>query len=344
MSRFLQRMISFVTAAALCFALCGCQNIIEEFTEHTVTEDMSAEPPTAEDGTRLVGELYGSFLTMYIGRTPAEERGLPYIKVLNSYAEVEEYYDTTVKEHVYGRLFFEAMVSFTDEFLAENDVLILALEEPSSYINHTAEPIAISDDRVSISVTRHAPEEAPMLSTEYRLIFTAPKGSFAGVNELPLELSISEVVDKDNNSAFDADLFRIYRPDFTTFCYRADLIQGDTGVIVDAIDSYDELVYFYDKYKDDFDLDSEFRADIRSLYNWELFDSYIFIATMIPCASETEPQITDLFINNLELFLTVDADALSDGEKPSACYLLLAGIERRELAGVDLGLLNLSFE
>lgn len=346
MGRSFQRLIAFVTVAALCFALCGCQDIIEEIPMPSETVDSSVElPPELDDGASAVGEFYGSYLTMYTGHVPADVRGLPYIRVLRSYEEVEEYFDSTEHEHVYGRLFTLAMLSFTDEFLAENDVLVLALEEPSSYINHTAEPIAISDDKISISITRHTPEESPMLKTVYHLLFTAPKGSFDGVEDMELELNISEVVDTDNNAAYDAALFRIFRPDFTPLIYRTDQLTADgAGVVVDAIDGYNELVYFYDKYKSDFDLDSSFKGDVGTLYNWEICDRYVLVAMIIPCSSEKEPQITDLFVKNLEMFFTVEADTVSDGEKPKACYLLLTGIERRDLEGVDLSLVNLSVE
>ena len=346
MLRFFQRLIVFVTAAALCLMLCGCQDIINVNPLPSDTVDLPVEdPPKPDDGVRTVGELYGSYLTMYTGHIPADVRGLPYIRTLTSYAEVEEYFDSTEKEHVYGRLFTEAMLTFTDEFLAENDVLALALVEPSSYINHTAEPIAISDDKISFSITRHAPEESPMLETEYHLLFTAPKGSFDGVENLELELNITEVVDAENNEAFDAALSRFFRPDFTPLSYRTDRLTEDgASVVIDAIDGYDELVYFYDKYKNDFDLDSSFKGDIGTLYNWEICDRYILVAIIVPCLSEKKPQVTDVFVNNLEMFFVVEADTVPDGEKPAACYLLLTGIERRYLAGVDLGLVNLSVE
>ena len=332
--------------AALTLLLCGCQDITEHYQPDTVTMDLpTPEPPVPDDdGVYTVGELYGSYITMYIGHTPADVRGVPYIKTLTTYAEVEEYFDSTVDEHVYGRLFSMAMASFDDDFLAENDVLVLALEEPSSYINHSAKPIEISPEKVTINLERHIPEASPQLPTEYHLIFTAPKGGFSGIADQPLELNISEVIDRDNNSAFDADIYRIFRPGHTSFCYRADALTNTAGVVVDTIQSYDELVYFYNTYKNDFDLDSEFRGMIGTLYNWEICESYVLLATIIPCRSETEPEITDMFVNNLELFMTVEADEVLAGEKPAACYLLLTGIERRNLTGVDLGVLNLSVE
>lgn len=341
----MKKIVLLAVIAALIMCLCGCQHIIEEFPLQSATVDLPPEPPIPSGETYTAGKLYGSYLTMYIGHAPVETRGIPYIKVFESYSEVEAYYNDTEKDHIYGSRFTIAMASFSDEFFAENDVLILALNEPNSYINHTAEPIEISPDSVTISITRHAPEAAPLLETEYQLIFTAPKGSFSGIDELPFELNISDVVDKDNNDTFDADFFRSYRPDYTPFCYRADILtDGGSGLIVDAIDGHDELVYFYDKYKLDFDLDAHFREDIGTLYNTYICDRYILIAIIVPCSSVTKPEITDIFVNNLEMFITVDAELAGSSEEPAACYLLLTGIERRDLTGVDLGIVNLSVE
>lgn len=341
----MKRIALFAVVAALMICLCGCHDIIEEPPiQSRATVDMPPEPPIPLGDTYTAGELYGSYLTMYIGNAPDEVRQVPYVKVFNSYAEVEQYYENTKSDHIYGSRFIIALASFSDEFFAENDVMLLVLNEPSGYINHTAEPIEISKDGITINVTRHMPEAAPQLDTEYRLIFTAPKGSFSGIDELPFKLNFSEVIDSDNNEAFDADLVRLYRPGYTSFCYRTDPLAYGGGLVIDAIDGYDELVYYYDKYKSEYDLDSNLRRDIGPLYNQYICDRYILIAIIVPCSSETEPRITDVFVNNLELFITVDAETIDSDEEPAACYLLMTGIERRRLAGVDLGLVNLSFE
>ncbi len=350
----------FKCAAALILALsclCGCGRRITEYPIESVPETASLASASSaysaanekitlpESGEPLsVGELYGSFLTMYRGHVPADVRGIPCFRVLRSYSDVENFYDSTEREHIYARHFTDAMLSFTDEFFSDNDVLVLTIDEPSSYVNHTAGPIRIYPDRVSFDITRHTPESSPLLNTEYNLIFTAPAGSFSGIDALPPEINITEVVDGENNSAFDADMFRLFSPEYTSFCYRADTLDDSSEKVVDAIDGYEELVYFYDKYRDRFDLDKEFKDNIGTLYSWDICERYVLVAVLIPCSGEEEPKISEIFVNNLQIYVTVNAAEPDEGEKPDSCYLLLCGIERRDLAGVDLGVVYLSVD
>lgn len=292
---------------------------------------------------RNIGELYGSYLTMYIGHTPPENRGMPYVKLLHNYSEVEDYYNSRLDEFLFGARFTIAMASFTDDYLADTDVLIVVIDEPSSYVNHTAEPIEITDTDITLKISRHVPETYPQQITQYHLIFTAPKGSFDGIDDKKLSLDISEVVDA-NNSAFDAERFRMYNPEYVNFCYRADAITDTPAVAVESISSYEDLTaYFLDKYDTDYDFNAEFKSYVGTLYNWEVFERYFIIATIIPVAdANAEPKTSDLFVNNLEIYLTVDANLAEEGEKPAACYLLLTAIEKSELVGVDLSHVNLS--
>lgn len=355
MSRILSlRTAGLVAALALLMTLCGCGRGIADFpvktqdSESSLSEEIIDNLPSAESETpeteayTEAGEFYGSYLTMYKGHAPDDERGLPFIKVFHSYSQVEEYYNSTEREHIYARQFTQTMASFTDEFLAEHDVLALVIDEPSGYINHTAGAVRIYPHKVSFEITRHTPKDAPLLNTEYHLIFVAPAGSFSGLEDIPVELSVTEVIDSENNSTFDVDMFRMYNPEFTSFVYRADPLEEDRGKVVDAIDGYNDLVSFYDNYKDEFDLDSEFKDKIGTLYSWDICDRYILLAVIVPVSGGGKPEITELFVNNLQLYVIISAQEPLENEKADAGYLILCGIERRDLMGVDLGVVNLS--
>lgn len=330
--------------AALMFLLClsSCRVDLIDPADTETDDDLLSPALPSDDGSNVAGELYGSYLTLYIGKTPLDILGLPYIRIFHSYNEVEDYYDSTIEDFLYGKRFTMAMASFTDDYFSDHDVMIAAINEPSSYVNHTAEPIEITDADVRLKVARHIPESCPKADTQYHLIFTAPKGSFDGIDQKKLSLDISEVVDPENNAAFDAERFRIYYPEFYPFCYRTDALIDDPQVILDTIGSYDELQYFYKNYADKFDLDYDFKRNIGTLYNWEVFERYFIVATIIPCTDETEPVTSEVFVNNLEIYITIDAHKASDGERPKACYLLLTAIEKSDLEGVNLSSVNLS--
>lgn len=348
------KIIALLAALIILFTLTSCHGQIgNEVTKPTydseaLIPDNIVDPPApAEpDVPRNAGEFYGSYLTMYIGHTPPEHRGVPYIKILHTYSEVEDYYDSALDTFLFGARFTIAMASFTDDFLADKDVLVAVIDEPSSYVNHSAEPIEITESEVNLNIRRHVPENYPLQSTLYHLIFTAPKGSFDGIDEKKLSLNIDEVVDSANNSAFDAERFRIYYPEYVTFCYRTDAITSNPAVAVEAISSYEGLTtYFLDKYSSDYDFNFEFNSYVGTLYNWEVFERYFIIAAIIPVADvNAEPNASDLFVNNLEIYLTLDAELPAEGKKPAACYLLLTAIEKSELVGVDLSRVNVAWE
>lgn len=350
------RLVAVMIAAALTFVLTSCRGPISDDPSpigssdpaESLTPDFSGDtqqtlPEPTESDPRVIGELYGSYLTMYYGQTPLEERSEPKFTVFHSYQEVSDYYDSICLEYFCGARFTMLLGSFTDEFLSENDVMVLSISEPSSYLNHTADPIVITDTEVKINITRHIAEGAPLLNTQYHLVFTAPKGGFDGADGKELVLTISEVTDS-NNSAYDAERYRIYYPEYLNFCYRADAITDPVVKAVDIIDGYDELVYFFETNRGDFDLDDTFRDYIGPLYNWQICERYILLATLIPCSDEQEPVTSDLFINNLEIFMTVKANEAEEGKKPRAGYLLLTAIERSELQGVDFSSMNLLIE
>lgn len=359
MKSALYRFLCAAVAAAVLMSLCGCGNRIKP--EPISSEDLggfsslpsspsSSDPepsaPVPEGEPIKVGELYsgGSYLTMYRGFVPEDVRPKQYIRVFHSYDDVSAYYGSTQSDYLYGVRFTLTMDSFRDEFFEDHDVMILMITEPSSYANHTADPIEITDNEVRISITRHIPEDAPVSPTQYHLIFVAPKGSFDGAMDKQLKVDITEVIDQENNSAFDAESYRMYYPEYWNFCYRADALSDSPEMVIDIIDGYSQLVYFFEEYRKTFDLDAEFREYVGTLYNLEVFERYIILATIIPCAEETEPKTADLFVNNLEIYMTIDADRPAEGEEPKACYLLLTAVERSDMHGVKLSEMQLSFE
>lgn len=349
MKKSLTRAIYLIVAAALSLCLSGCRGVIPDEPIQTdptgiVSETTDLTPPPMPGDVRTVGELYGSYLTMYIGHTPIEFRDVTFMRVFETYQEVADYYDSTLSEYLYGARFTVAMASFTDEFLAENDVMIISINEPSSYVNHSADPLTVTSDEVWVNITRHIPENAPLKDTQYHLIFTAPNGGFDGIKDKELHINIEEIIDPENSSAFDAERFRLYYPEFWNFCYRADALIDDPRITVSTISSYEDMVYFYDTYKDTFDLDSDFRQYIGTLYNWEICERYILIVTLIPCSEAVKPNTSGFFVNNLEIFMTIDVNQPRAGETPTACYLLLTAIEKSDLIGVNLESVNISFE
>ena len=338
------RMSICIFLSALCLLLSGCS--ISELGKPISSGSLDSQDQIPPDDTvisenRTVGELYGSFLTMRFSHTQ-HLPSMPYIIVPKSYSDVENYYNSTVDSYFYGKRFTLAMYSFSDEFLSQNDVLILAINEPSSYISHTAAPIEFTGDEIKISLTRHIRENAPLKDAQYHLIFTAPKGAFEGADKKALTVDINEVIDPNNNTAFDAESYLLYHPEFWPYCYRADAISDISGVTVDTIDGYEDLIAFFENYKESYDLESNFSEYVGTLYNWQICDRYILLATIIPCSEASEPQISDLFVNNLQIYMTIDAHEKFVETDPSACYLILTAVERSDLEGVALDTFFLS--
>ena len=338
MKKLLCAAFAAITAAMLLLSACG--NPIDPELS-VVTEDAPPAEPSAPEEVRSAGEFYGSYITMQRSGDPIVT---PRIIHPHSYQEVADYFESTQYMLLYGNNFTILLNSFTDEFLAENDVLLLVINEPSSYVDHDAEPVAVSGSEVSISITRHKPAEAPQNDTIYHLVFIGPNGCFDGVEDRELKVEFTELSDAGGTSAYDAERFRIYKPEFWNFCYRADPLTDSPGKVVDIISGYDELVYFFETYRDDYDLDSEFREYVGTLYNWQICERYIIIATIIPCSDEKEPVTTDLFVNNLEIYMTVGANEIDEGMSAKSGYLLLTAVERYEMQGVNLSSMNLLVE
>lgn len=286
------------------------------------------------------GSLYGSYLTMYDGE---EETEFPYIKVFDSYAEVDAYFNTADSDFFFGKKFTLALASFDDGFLAENDVMILVISESSSYISHRAKGVTVTSGGVIFDIERHIPEDAPQSSTQYHLIFTAPKGSFDGMEELPFEVNAVDIIDKVSDDTFDAERYRMVYPEFYPFVHRTDAT-GEAETVVDTINSYAELIGFYERYKSTYDFESEFKKYVGSLYSEDIFEDYVILAIIVPSKSTSkEIAIEELFVYNLEIYLSVENTAPAVVSNETECYLMMTCIAKKDLMGVNLEWFNISF-
>lgn len=369
----MKRLLAFLLVVLLCLTLCACDNEISEKPVGDVTQDnahsnvpdnvVSVDPRPEEDRPTTPDEpkddegegesdesdrafvvesceLYGSYLTM----CSDESVEYPYIKVFDSYSEVTEYYDTNSESFLFGRKFTLACASFNDEFLKENDVMMLVLSEDSSYINHKADEIVVTKNGIQFIIECHIPQDAPKSDTQYHLIFTAPNGSFAGFEDLPFELNLFDVVDNGNGAAFDAERFRMIYPEFYPFVYRADA-KGDAETVVDTIDSYSELISFYEQYKDTYNLEAQFKKHVGTLYDENsFFNEYVLMAIIVPSKNVGEEiGVDELFIYNGELYMSVENTAPAVVSDKTECYVLATAIARSDLDGVNLEWFNISF-
>ena len=359
----MKRFAALFVAVVLCFALCACDRIpdnekhpfgsdgTQSTNLHLVPDNViSLDPKPNEDipedavtnGNAVVVdfELYGSYLTM----CSDESIEYPYIKLFDSYEEVSEYYDDNSQSFLFGRKFTLACASFDDEFLKENDVLMLVVNEDSSYITHQADGIIVSGGKTEFFIERHFPEDAPKSNTQYHLIFTAPKGTFAGLDSLPFKISQFDVIDNGSNTAFDAERYRMIYPEFYPFVYRADA-KGDADTVVDTIKSYSELISFYEQYHDTYDLEAQFKKHVGTLYDEKsFFNEYILLAIIVPSKSVGEEiGVDELFIYNNELYLSVANTSPAVVSRKTECYVLATAVAKSDLDGVNLEIFNISF-
>ncbi len=319
--------------------------IVPPVTENTDTSEAAPNDDDEDDEydeavvLNTAGTLFGSYLTMYEG----DELEFPYIKVFDSYAKVSEYFDATDDVFFYGQKFTLALASFDDKFLAENDVMILVIDEPSSYISHKSKSVTVTSKGVIFDIERHIPEDAPQSSTQYHLIFTAPKGSFDKMDELEFEVNITEIIDKVNDDTFDAERYRLVYPEFYPFVHRTDA-KGEAETVVDTISNYAELIGFYEQHKNSYDFESQFKKYVGLLYSEDIFDDYVILAIIVPSKSTGEEiAVEELFVYNLEIYLSVENTAPAVVSDETECYLLMTCVAKKDLMGVNLEWFNISF-
>lgn len=354
----MKRLIALAIIAMILISLCGCDRKIPDgpvvsgdpslqgVPDHVISLPSNDENDDGEPDleSRVIlntsGSLFGSYLTM------CSKPGIkfPYIKVFNSAAEISEYYNANSEMFSFGHNFTKSCELFNDEFLKDNDVLMLVLSENSSYIGHSANSVTVTTNGIEFDITCTIPQDAPISSTEYHLIFTASDGAFDGMGALPFKLNITEVIEKPNNLTFDADRFKMIYPEFWPYVYRCDA-SGKAETIVDTITSYSELISFYEQYKDAYDL-SAFKEHIGPLYDqYSFFDDYVLLTILVPSKNETDGiAIDELFVYNLDIYVTVKGTSPTVISDKTECYLVTAAITKSDIEGVNLDWFNISFE
>ena len=116
-------------------------------------------------------------------------------------------------------------------------------------------------------------------------------------------------------------------------------LTADAGSLpqIDVLKSYDELVTYYESYKDIFDLDSEFSENIGKRYDERFFseNNLFVIAAEFPDSTYriwTEEVIT----YRRELYFTVGVAYKKGDDKGTECYHVLTSISKSECEGLNL--------
>lgn len=346
----MKKIIILFTALAI---LCGCSvqsdlpgNSLSsaDVSDKSSTFDMLADDPipsSSSEPTEQIGSFYGSFLTMYNRR---EEYDFPYVALFHSFSELEQYFYSREISYMFGKRFTMTCASFNkDEFFKDNDVLMLVISEPSTYVSHTADGIGIAADGSSVfNITRHIPEDAPLSEMIiFHLVFTVPKGSFNNISPENFTVSIDEKIDRENTGVFDAERYRYIYPEFWAFTHPANAI-AETTPVIDSIQSYEELLGFYESYKNTFDLDSDFLKYIGAVYDEEMFEDNVLLLAVLPCDRKLpKPSVSDLFVYNLEIFITIDNLPEQTPADSTKWYLFAVVMNKKNLSGVKLGEFNI---
>lgn len=294
----------------------------------------SVQPIDIDDG-QMVGSFYGSYLTMFLGEKQSK---YPYVKLLDSYKDVEDYFFECDKNYFLGKRFTLACASFTDDFLAENDLLMLVICEPSTYASYTADGIRISGSSAQFDVIRHIPENAPRGDDViYHLIFTAPKGYFSAIDTDSVTVSVTEKITDENTDVYDAEKFRYIYPEFWPYTHKADAKDENAAPVISSIHSYDELVGFYEGYKNTFDLDSDFVRYIGPVYYEDMFDDYVLLLAALPFDSRLpKPSVSEVFVYNLNIWITISNYSEEIPQEYTKWYLMAVAVIKKDLEGVKL--------
>lgn len=336
----------------LLLALTGCTegNKIPDNTagiSETKTDAEAQTPEPVPEASLPIGEnehigsFYGSFLTMYKGRTSPD---FPYAEIMRSYTEVEDYFYASEYDFIFGKRFTNTCASFAENFFDENDVMMLVISEPSIYVSHTADGIELNPDGIcDIKITRHIPENAPLSSgIIYHLLFTAPKGGFDDIDPDKISVSLSEVIDLKNTDVFDAERFRYIYPEFWPFTHEANALIENASPTIASIQTYEELLGFYERNKSTFDLDKNFVRFIGSVYDEAMFEDYVLLLAVFPFdKANPKPKVSDLFVYNLQIYLTVENLADEIPSDRAKWYVLAVAVDKSSLSGVNLKEFNI---
>lgn len=352
----MRRILLLMTVAVMVLSLVACQDDTpsQKQTESEVTSNdantpdrLTSLPNTdgntdeADTPTHTNAEFYGSFLTMEAAGDRSELES-SYFTVLTDYSEIEQFYNNGSDHYIYGKKFTIAMASFNDDFMSDHDVLILVINEPSTYITHDSADIEISGDTAVFEVSRIIVENATMSDTYYHLVFIGGKGAFDKVKGLDLNVDITETVTKEKYAANDAEIYLYSYPEFWPFVYRTSALSNPMTEI-DTIESYDELIGYYEQHKDNYELDS-FKKHIGSLYDESLFNDYILLMVLLPYDdSENLPEIDELFVYNSEIYISIGNSSDAIVSSTTSSCLLATAVSKSDLQGVNLRVFNISF-
>ncbi len=338
----LNRIIMIFMAIAvyiLMLSACAPQKIPDQTEAHSIDEPINTSVPTApilSDGE----ESFNAYLTTY--HTSKYVDDFPYVVKFRSYSEVEEYFYSHERDFFFGARFTIACASFSDDYLAANDVMMLVIDEPSTYASFECKNVTTADGKTVFDIERHIPQNAPQGSSiAYHLVFTAPKGSYDYVDTNNFSVNITEVTDNDTSEVFDAERFRYIYPEFWPSSHKADAL-GEVSPVILSIHSYDELLGFYESQKSDFDLDSEFLPQIGFSYTEELFNDYVVLMALMPFDSRyPPPTIQNVFVYNMKIWISINGYVEQIPEDKTVWYLVTAAVAKRDLEGVDLNQFNI---
>ncbi len=339
-----------------CLMLAGCVNN-EIPPEPIVTEDTTATLPyestspteslpiTSDDGGKsdyrgVMSEFSGSYLTMPSSSSSQEYEG-NFVKVFSNYAQLDSYFTASSEYFMFGKKFISTLASFDDVFFSTHDVMLMKLNESSSYITHNVTGMHTDNGTLFVDLERHMPSGAPESHAEYHLIFSAPKGTFDGLEGLPIETDATYLFDS-TAPANDSEVFVYTYPDYVPFKYKSDAV-GTPSTIIDSITDYDGLVAFYEKYKELYDL-SAFKSHIGVLFDEAVFNDYTLLAIMIPSAENTSPEIDELFVFNRQIYIIIKNTAPAVLSDSTPCNLLIAAVSNKDLQNVNIKMFNIAFE
>ncbi len=321
-------------------ASCAPKKIPDQTEAVSADEPVSSTPTTEFMDVSTGEESFSAYLTTYHSSKYTEE--LPYLVKFSSYSMVEDYFYSHERDFFFGARFTVACASFSDDYLAGNDVMMLVINEPSTYASFECKNVTVENGKTVFDIERHIPQNAPQgESIAYHLVFCAPKGSYDYIDPDNFSVNITEVIDNEPSEVFDAERFRYTYPEFWPSSHKADALTEVSPVIV-SIHSYDELLGFYESHKSDFDLDSEFLPQIGFPYTEELFNDYVLLMALMPFDSRyPAPRISNVFVYNMKIWISINGYTEQIPEENTVWYLVTAAVAKRDLEGVNLNEFNI---
>lgn len=340
------RLIFLLAALLMLILSSACANPIpdadissqpSEQTELTVQHNPDARPVQSGD---LKYTFDGSYLSVF---SISPNSKFPYAVKFNSYYDVETYFYNSENYFFYGARFTLACASFTDDFLKENDVIMLVISSPSTYASFVSKDIEIIDGVTVFKIERHLPDEAPEhAGIAYHLIFTAPKGSFSDIDTSNIQVEVTEVVDPEVEDVYDAERYRYVYPEFWPFSHSADSLTDEPATVISVLETYEDMLSFYESNKSRFDLDKELLGRIGSTYNDSLFDDYIVIALILPYDTRKGlPAVSDVFVYNLNVWISLENHDDDPPKEYTGWRLLTVAVAKKNLNGVNLKEFNI---